>query len=249
MVGHTGGDDDGNDEFQHSGKASGRTAQEGIGNSAPHRGPPDSWQCADPGGSVPNRGRSGSGPIARAGISTRPIKYSVDPEKLKALFDAWDQADEVICSAQGLCNKAIIPSINELRYAGTHLTRAIRALDQKEFSEEVDSAVNHCNRAVFDAAEAKLNFFVDKFYLFQCDYREIPIGPVFPEYRSIQLEVSRARDILASRAVLKEDRWKKADEANACSKTLYGFMNKLDCARDDLNKILFDREDDRKRND
>jgi len=70
----------------------------------------------------------------------------------------------------------VVPAINELRYAGKHLTNAIsfQAAGKKgEEQEQLCRAKRHCLRARYDALRATALFLIRDYQQFTADYRTI----------------------------------------------------------------------------
>ncbi len=48
-----------------------------------------------------------------------------DKESLQEVIDLFDQAESKVKELERLCGELSIPSINQLRYVGYHLTKAL----------------------------------------------------------------------------------------------------------------------------
>ncbi len=68
-----------------------------------------------------------------------------------------------------------IPSINELRYVGFHLIKAVQAKDSSIQDEQLRRAFRHCRRAEYDAVELGILSGLDCIARFQDIYRSLPV--------------------------------------------------------------------------
>ena len=130
----------------------------------------------------------------------------------------------------------VVPAINELRYAGYHICKAIEATNPKERAEEIDKAEKHCKRAKFDALEFGILDQLERFKIFQDDYRLVVISGIVPDYTDIRLKAIDIQDFI--------DRVDRSDRDNhheRCKEYFEEFrllVRKLDAARPELNKKL-----------
>ncbi|MBF0632151.1 MAG: hypothetical protein HQL89_14325 [Magnetococcales bacterium] len=92
----------------------------------------------------------------------------------------------------------VIPAINELRYAGHHLLKGLLAPSLEERVEQYLRASRHCQRARYDAIEARLWYILDKFKDFQDDYRKVSITPVWQDYGDHLQSFDSANSLLNS---------------------------------------------------
>lgn len=85
----------------------------------------------------------------------------------------------------------LFPPVNELRYAGKHLSEAACGNNPEE---NYAKAEHHCKRALYDALDASLLFLLYKIDLFLLEYRGYIVKKVIPEYSTIIIEVDRIRE-------------------------------------------------------
>ena len=107
--------------------------------------------------------------------------------EIAALFR---EAESAIKTAEELHSQLPFPAVNELRYAGRHLAEWLAGRDAEEFRK----AVGHCRRALYDAHEARLLFYLEELAKFRDDYRNIVVSEVVKSYGEIADEIGRARD-------------------------------------------------------
>jgi hypothetical protein len=74
------------------------------------------------------------------------------------------------------------PPVNELRYAGQHLCRAVVETDDGVKEKHYQDALDHCRRASYDALEILLSYYLEKCIKFQDDYRQVLVGDILGSY-------------------------------------------------------------------
>ena len=87
------------------------------------------------------------------------------------------------------------PAINQLRYAGKHLLRAIRENPPNE--SELDKSLNHCLRASLDASEASAIAALSSYNEFRRRFCKIPISDVIKNYGEIAKRFRELKRLVA----------------------------------------------------
>lgn len=99
--------------------------------------------------------------------------------EVKKLFSLAEQyAKEV----EFLSSAVQVPAINELRYAGQHILKALVKDDDEEADAELGKAKGHCQRAMYEAVEAGIMFCLDAIKAFQEEHRHLVVTEVIPDY-------------------------------------------------------------------
>lgn len=90
-------------------------------------------------------------------------------QALKDIETLFKQAENKIKNLEEISSQGVlIPSINQLRYAGYHI---VRAVNNKETStEELSSVIRHIKRAIYDADEAIVIFYLESIKEFKENY-------------------------------------------------------------------------------
>lgn len=83
------------------------------------------------------------------------------------------------------------PALNELRYVGFHIIRAISRLDRKEQEEELRRAIRHCERASYDIIEIGIAYQLGRLEYFREEFRQTPITATIKEWGHICESVNR----------------------------------------------------------
>ncbi len=144
-------------------------------------------------------------------------------------------AEEKIKLVENLNQALSIPAINELRYAGFHMSQFLAGGDKAE--EQLSKAESHCKRAIYDAVEAGVTHQLEVIAKFQDDFRLLIISETIPDYRKIKEEANDARDlILEPRAP--EEREAYYEKCSEHLENLRKAQKKLDLYREDLLKAL-----------
>ena len=166
-------------------------------------------------------------------------------EKFKSLYETADQfAREV-----GWLESAVsIPAHNQLRYAGHHISKAtgLDGVVDCE-SENFQKAVNHCERAMYEAAEAGILFLTDEMNSFRKRYKSLVITNVISDYPAKLMVAREARDLVVRG---RENRISVTDHVAE-------YMNKfremkrvyeeLDSCRDELNAAFANQNREHRR--
>ena len=90
-----------------------------------------------------------------------------------------------------------IPAMNELRYAGHHLLRALADDGSVVDAEQLRKAISHCQRAQYEAAEAGILAALGNIDRFKEDYKSLPIGECVVNYQDITASARRPQNVLA----------------------------------------------------
>ncbi|CAB5499157.1 hypothetical protein [Bathymodiolus thermophilus thioautotrophic gill symbiont] len=96
-----------------------------------------------------------------------------EADELKTLLNLFEQAEVKIKNVEQITSEGVlIPSINQLRYAGHHIVRSLLSDDKEELQAERSSAINHVKRAIYDIDEALLIYYIDSAVNFKEKYND-----------------------------------------------------------------------------
>lgn len=155
------------------------------------------------------------------------------------IAELWDRAEKSLKRTEFVLDELVGAAVNELRYAGFHIVRAIAASDAGNsalYEEQRGKAARHCKRAMYDAAEAILMHYLKKVGRFKEDYSNIPVLPVLPTFLEILGRARASQELLLTTAA--DDREAFHEQAIACAENLKEDCEALDIAREELNKSL-----------
>lgn len=89
----------------------------------------------------------------------------------KEFLELYAKAEEFAKSVEGLSKDPAIPAHNQLRYAGHHFAEAIASDTKEDYEAGIGKARSHCERAMYEAAEAGLIAVVDRVEVFRGQYK------------------------------------------------------------------------------
>ena len=146
----------------------------------------------------------------------------------------YNQADSLAREVGELRSEIQIPAINELRYAGHHVLLAITddgTVDMEAFGK----AKSHCERAMYEAAEAGIMFCLDSIEDFRRTYSDLVVSDVISDYANRLARAQVALDLIvrgrSGRSSVAEHVATYMDAFRALRETVQLF----DASRDDLN--------------
>ena len=89
------------------------------------------------------------------------------------LLNLFEQAETKIKNVEQITSEGVlIPSINQLRYAGHHIVRSLLSDDAKEPQAERVKAINHVKRAIYDIDESLLIYYIESAVGFKEKYND-----------------------------------------------------------------------------
>ena len=118
------------------------------------------------------------------------------PPQVVPLKLAYKKAEDALHSLGIDGSGADIASVNELRYAGNHLLQALTASDQGSVDDQLQRALRHCERALYDAYDGAVYYRLTQFKLFRKDYRKVVISDTIPDYITLVKTMNRAKATL-----------------------------------------------------
>ena len=118
----------------------------------------------------------------------------VHSNKIASLFN---EAEVALKQYERINLLNLLPAVNELRYAGRHLLEAENAISEEEREKHEAQAIDHCERAKWDAKEATIISLLE----FIAELRSRDISPddmrmYIPEWDKFIDDASKARSLL-----------------------------------------------------
>lgn len=119
-------------------------------------------------------------------------------QTMQELHEAFDKAETKTNLVQNTLNQVPLPSINQLRYAGFHISKTlatVRILDNGYVEINVNellSAYKHCLRAYYDALDYSAIIIRGAFDDIETEYNKllIPLEDCFTEYHVWRTEIN-----------------------------------------------------------
>ncbi|MCB1699544.1 MAG: hypothetical protein H6985_02630 [Pseudomonadales bacterium] len=133
----------------------------------------------------------------------------------RKVLEAFKQAEQFIKNVELESNgdDLSVPSINELRYCGHHLVKALeRGADAEKQGEELKKAFRHCKRASFDAVELGIIRKLEIIRTFEYDYRKSLVTDVWPDYVECAKQLAEVQQFLGNQGVMRG----REDYFNSC---------------------------------
>lgn len=154
--------------------------------------------------------------------------------EVKAKFT---EAERILKIVEQLHNQGmVVPAINELRYAGFHILKALTATEQDGQNEQLGRAAKHCKRAYYDAVEVGIEDCLATFFVFQDDYKMILIQSIVPTYKDTLAIVDDVTEFIVS--TKKDERDEYYEELYEKYTVLKESVKCLDRMRPELNKSM-----------
>ena len=94
---------------------------------------------------------------------------SRDPEKFEEILRLYNEAESFIKEVELCVSEIAFPAINELRYSGHHLLKALVSAGPEQFNKELSDAVDHCHRSMYESSEAGIGYLLDLLKAFDTD--------------------------------------------------------------------------------
>ena len=157
----------------------------------------------------------------------------IDPKLLEEVTKLFRKAEQTMKNMGRELGEAIVPSINQLRYAGSHILNVCNSSSVEAANTELEKAKRHCQRAFYDAVEAGV---MDK--LAAIRKFKIEFGPLLHHDPSIDYSdlFKKARDA--------NDEIQRIDVVNTKDKessflSIEGFWHSLNEVQKILDERLF----------
>ena len=169
------------------------------------------------------------------------------PHRIGELRTLYDKADQFVREVAEFEDEVAIPAINELRYAGYHLLQSIGDDGTIFKDEQFRRAISHCERAMYEAAEAGINSVLVWIDQFREDYKNIVVKDVVDDYARILAHTRKAQDLIARG---RSDQMSSSERVSRYMETfrqLREYSELLEASRDDLNAKLSEQVRDKRR--
>ena len=120
------------------------------------------------------------------------------PDLLDEISSLFAYAEQKIKKIEYFADGVSFPAVNQLRYVAFHLLRSEQlrngdeGLNEDELHDELKKAKNHCQRAIYDANEAGVVYYLERIRKFKEDYESETIPDIVPNYIS---HLVKAREI------------------------------------------------------
>lgn len=94
----------------------------------------------------------------------------IQKANVQEIVSLFDFAETKIKEIEIFSQEIATPPLNELRYAGYHLARAICEDDEQGINKQIEKANGHCQRAIYDTYELGLIYTLERIMDFEKVY-------------------------------------------------------------------------------
>ena len=166
---------------------------------------------------------------------------------LKEAIDLYETADGFVREVGTFREDAVIPALNELRYAGHHVVQSINADDGRVTEgDQLRKAQGHCERALYEASEAGIMVAGRAIASFRNSYPGIVISEIVKDYPDFRLLARKAQELVDTGRTDRESVRAQTQEYMTTYRQLRDAVDVLDASRDDLEaKLEINRKADR----
>ena len=156
-------------------------------------------------------------------------------DRLKDVQDRYETADRFAREVGTFRESAVIPALNELRYAGHHVLQSIGP-DGKVTDDDgpLQKAYGHCERALYEASEAGIMVAARAILSFRNSYQGIVISEVVKDYTDFLMMAKKAQAMVDAGRTDRESVLAQTKEFMASYRQLRDAVEVLDASRDDL---------------
>ena len=158
-----------------------------------------------------------------------------DPGLVARLRALYDEAECFARRVGEFRSTVPIPAHNELRYAGYHLLKGLGDDGQVVDAAEIERAIQHCKRAMYEAAEAGILQAIQEFKEFRLEYKGIVIGTTVDSYTQMRVRANRARDLVIKGRNDRDSVVAQVKEYMDAFQGLSDDIDILNASREDLN--------------
>lgn len=113
-------------------------------------------------------------------------------DEIRQIRDLYNTAEADLKAVGREQNVLIVAGVNQLRYAGQHLVRALDANDRDTVEGELGASKRHAQRAIYDINDAAIQFYLIEIQNFRNRY-PVNLNLVVPNYQDVTVAVTLAR--------------------------------------------------------
>lgn len=150
--------------------------------------------------------------------------------EIKGLFDEAEGYMKSLEHVDGL----FVPTVNQLRYVGRHLVDHLN--DPADSAEQLRRAKGHCQRAIYDANDAHIQYSIEEIQNFINDFSGVQISDLFKDYPKMIKARNAAVKFLEQGRIDEDNRELLYQASIQHKKSLEKFIENLPLVRDELNK-------------
>ena len=133
-----------------------------------------------------------------------PDQYRDKVTKIKELYNT---AEADLKNVGREKQAIVVTGINQCRYIGQHLLRALTASDEDRIDENLDAALRHAQRAIYDINDSGIQYYIEQIDEIRLKhFPTVDFSSVIQNYNEIIEEIGEARSLSATTAKSLENR-------------------------------------------
>lgn len=119
------------------------------------------------------------------------------PDEIGEISNLYNIAEADLKNIGRIRDALIVTGVNQCRYAGQHLLRALTADDRKKVQDNLDAAKRHVQRAIYDINDSAIQY-----YLREIDdlrtkhFPTVDFASVVPQYGEIMAALVEVEDLV-----------------------------------------------------
>ena len=133
-----------------------------------------------------------------------PDQYRDKVTKIKELYNT---AEADLKNVGREKQAIVVTGINQCRYVGQHLLRALTTSDENSIDENLDAALRHAQRAIYDINDSGIQYYIEQIDEIRLKhFPTVDFSSVIQNYNEIIEEIGEARSLSETTAKSLENR-------------------------------------------
>ena len=133
-----------------------------------------------------------------------PDQYRDKVAKIKELYNT---AEADLKNVGREKQAIVVTGINQCRYVGQHLLRALTTSDKSSIDENLDAALRHAQRAIYDINDSGIQYYIEQIDEIRLKhFPTVDFSSVIQNYSEIIEEIGEARSLSETTAKSLENR-------------------------------------------
>ena len=122
-------------------------------------------------------------------------RYGRDIEEIRELYNT---AEADLKNVGRIRDALIVTGVNQCRYVGQHVLRAICGTDEGRIRSDLDAAKKHAQRAIYDINDSAIQFYIRQIDdLRENHFPTVDFASVVPAYGDIACALAEGRRLTA----------------------------------------------------
>ena len=161
-----------------------------------------------------------------------PKEYA---DQVQEICDLYNTAEADLKNVGRIKDTLIVTGVNQLRYAGQHLSRALAGTDSDKINDNLISAAKHAKRAIFDVNDSAIHFYLTRInHIRTKDFPRVDFSSIVDQYGEVQKAIREAREHLDITEESQSDREKYYETAREHVHRLKDAHDTIESYRDDF---------------